>query len=115
MNLTVTIESAELQFKQILEEFFISVYDENSLYSHGIDHHRRVWNYSKQLLTIHTGKNHPGISQLPAKLIIASYLHDIGMSVETGSGMENTAGTYVFNFFTRTIFLRMNIKMFWMQ
>lgn len=84
MNLTVTIESAELQFKQILEEFFKSFYDENSLYSHGIDHHRRVWNYSKKLLTIYAGKRPPGISQLPAKLIIASYLHDIGMSVETG-------------------------------
>jgi hypothetical protein len=41
MNLNGIIESAELQFKQILEEFFIAVYDEKSLSSHGIDHHRR--------------------------------------------------------------------------
>jgi hypothetical protein len=84
MNLTGTIESAELQFKQILEEFFISVYDEKYLSSHGIDHHRRVWSYSKELLTRLAGQNPTFIYELPSKLIIASYLHDIGMSVETG-------------------------------
>jgi hypothetical protein len=47
MNLIVIFESAELQFKQILEEFFVSFYDEKSLVSHGIDHHRRVWKYAK--------------------------------------------------------------------
>jgi len=50
MNLSRPIESAELKYKQILEDFFISIYDDNSLTSHGIDHHRRVWNYSKGLL-----------------------------------------------------------------
>jgi hypothetical protein len=84
MNLTVTTESAELQFKQILEEFFISNYDEKSLPSHGIDHHRRVWKYAKELLTLLAGKNTAHPSPHPSKLIIASYLHDIGMSVETG-------------------------------
>ena len=52
MNSTGIIESAEKQYKQILEGFFISVYDEKLLPSHGIDHHRRVWNYSKELLKI---------------------------------------------------------------
>ena len=49
MELSGIIESAEKQYKQILEEFFISVYDESLLPSHGIDHHRRVWKYSKEL------------------------------------------------------------------
>jgi HD superfamily phosphodiesterase len=84
MNLTIPIESAELQVKQILEEFFISVYDEKSLPSHGIEHHRRVWNYSKQLLILLADQNRDISSHLPLKLIIVSYLHDIGMSVETG-------------------------------
>jgi HD superfamily phosphodiesterase len=84
MNLTETIESAEKQFKQILEDFFISVYNEKSLASHGIDHHRRVWNYSKELMKLFPVKNPAQISQLPAELIIASYLHDIGMSVDPG-------------------------------
>jgi hypothetical protein len=84
MNLTGTIESTEKQFKQILEDFFISVYNENSLSSHGIDHHRRVWNYSKELLKLFPLKNSAQISRLPAELIITSYLHDIGMSVDPG-------------------------------
>jgi HD superfamily phosphodiesterase len=52
MNLTGTIESAERKFKQILEEFFIGAYDDRYLSSHGIDHHRRVWNYAKELLPL---------------------------------------------------------------
>jgi hypothetical protein len=84
MNLTGTFESAEIQFKQILEEFFIGFYDPRSLSSHGIDHHRRVWGYSKELLEFLVPINPAYILKLPSKLIIASYLHDIGMSVETG-------------------------------
>src|ERR1035437_1963558 len=84
MNLTIFIESAEQKFKQILEDFFVSSFDEKSLTSHGIDHHRRVWNYSKELLHLFAEKNPLLHHQLPAKLIIASYLHDIGMTIETG-------------------------------
>jgi HD superfamily phosphodiesterase len=85
MNLTRLIESAENKYKQILEEYFISVYDEKSLSSHGIDHHRRVWGYSKELLRLKVYKTAEQISQLPSKLIIACYLHDIGMSVYPGA------------------------------
>lgn len=84
MNLTVTIESAELRFKQIVEDFFISIYDDKSLSSHGIDHHRRVWSYAKELLPLVVGQQPDSISQIPSKLIIACYLHDIGMSVDPG-------------------------------
>jgi hypothetical protein len=85
MNLTVVMESAEFKFKQILEEFFITAYDEKFLSSHGIDHHRRVWTYAKQLLIPYADLNPQFITQLPSKLIIASYLHDIGMSVNQGA------------------------------
>lgn len=84
MNLTVTFESAELQFKQILEEFFVSVYDEKSLASHGIEHHRRVWNYSKELVVLLDTQNIISDSSFVFKLIITCYLHDIGMSVDRG-------------------------------
>jgi HD superfamily phosphohydrolase YqeK len=84
MNLTGTIESAEKEFKQILEEFFIAVYTEESLPSHGIDHHRRVWNYAKELLKLFSVNNSGQIAHLVPELIIASYLHDIGMSVDPG-------------------------------
>ena len=84
MNLTGQIESAELQFKQILEDFFISVYDEKSLPSHGIDHHRRVWSNAKELTENIPFRNSDPALRLPSKLIIACYLHDIGMSVDQG-------------------------------
>lgn len=84
MNLTNAIESAEHNFKQILEDFFASVYDEKNLLSHGIDHHRRVWGYARELLStrLRQSKQRPACD--PSKLIIASYLHDIGMAIEPG-------------------------------
>jgi HD superfamily phosphodiesterase len=84
MNLRNNILSAELRFQKPLEEFFKSVYDEKSLYSHGIDHHRRVWNYAKELLLSSDNKDFINDSGFPEKLIIACYLHDIGMSVDPG-------------------------------
>jgi HD superfamily phosphodiesterase len=84
MNLKGQIESAETQFKQILEDFFISVFKEESLSSHGIEHHRRVWEYSKELLSIlHDTEISPDLL-LPQKLLIAAYMHDIGMVIEPG-------------------------------
>jgi hypothetical protein len=84
MNLTVTFESAELRFKQILEDFFISKYDEKSLSSHGIDHHRRVWKYAKELTVLISEHNNTINPEISRDLIIACYLHDIGMSVDHG-------------------------------
>jgi len=85
MNLTHRIESAELKFKQILEGFFVSVYNDESLPSHGLDHHRRVWNYAKDLLVSVPENINPIEPYLPEKLIIACYMHDIGMSVDAGT------------------------------
>jgi hypothetical protein len=84
MDLSAIIESAEKQYKQILEDFFISCYDERLLPSHGIDHHRRVWKYSKELVGIIPLKSSKKHSRLIPELLIASYLHDIGMSVDPG-------------------------------
>ncbi len=78
------IIKAEEKYKNKLEEFFKSVYDEKSLCSHGIDHHRRVWNYAKELLLSNDNKDVINESGFPEKLIIACYLHDIGMSVDPG-------------------------------
>jgi HD superfamily phosphodiesterase len=84
MNLTELIESAEQRFKLILEEFFISVYPEMYLTSHGIDHHRRVWNYAKKLMPLYRWKDDDLKSSVPSGLIIACYLHDIGMLTDPG-------------------------------
>jgi HD superfamily phosphodiesterase len=85
MNLKRIIESAEKQYKQILEEYFVSVYNVRSLPSHGIDHHRRVWIYSQEILKIFPVRNKKHLSVLTSELIIACYLHDIGMSVDAGT------------------------------
>lgn len=84
MNLTESIESAERIYKQILEDFFVSVYDEKNLQSHGIEHHRRVWTYARELLFIPFRESDSIPFCTPSKLIIACYLHDIGMSEEPG-------------------------------
>ena len=84
MRVNHNIESAELQFKQILEEYFMSVFDENTLFSHGLNHHRRVWNYARELISIADDNSSVAEPSLPKRLIIASYLHDTGMSVDPG-------------------------------
>jgi len=84
MLLSEKIASSETRYKNLLEEFFMKVFDISILPSHGIDHHRRVWVYAKEIL--HQLNDH-GFNldePLPDKLIIACYLHDSGMSVDTG-------------------------------
>lgn len=84
MNLNILIKASEDRFRQPLEYFFLKTWGETRLLSHGLDHHRRVWHYVKEILSaIHDSgiKTDP---DLPAKLIIASYIHDIGMSVDPG-------------------------------
>ena len=78
------IYSAEDQLRQILEEYFVTVYDTEFLSSHGLDHHRRVWFNARELLTS-LDENHISPEALnPCELIVACYLHDIGMAVDHG-------------------------------
>jgi len=84
MDLIGIIESAEKQYKQILEGYFVSIYKEDVLPSHGLDHHRRVWKYSKELLLHVPLESSNQLPKLVEDLIIASYLHDIGMAVDPG-------------------------------
>ena len=73
------ILSAETKFISLLEEFFRKTWGSTPLYSHDIDHHRRVWKYCKELIVITEAEETSA-----DKLIIASYLHDIGMSTDPG-------------------------------
>lgn len=83
--MTVNFESAELTYKQILEDYFVSLYDEKSLPSHGIEHHRRVWKYGRELALLLDKHKFLTDRKISDKLIIACYLHDIGMSVDSGT------------------------------
>ena len=82
MNLAERIESAEYKYRQKLEEYFIKKWGDTALFSHDITHHRRVWHYAKELLSEAEKNEGPGISFYPDKLLIACYLHDLGMSVD---------------------------------
>jgi HD superfamily phosphodiesterase len=84
MNIESNIKLAGQKFIHALEEFFKSVYDDNKLPSHGIDHHRRVWRYARELLHFINLEEEITDSRFIEKLIIACYLHDIGMAVDKG-------------------------------
>lgn len=83
MSISEKIQSAEKKYKQILEDFFIKKWAKTILYSHDLDHHRRVWHYAKELLT-ETGESCIDNYLVTEILIVACYLHDIGMSSEIG-------------------------------
>jgi HD superfamily phosphodiesterase len=91
MKLPYKIKSAEKKLIHALESFFKSVYDDNKLPSHGIDHHRRVWRYAQELLQYiypdEINENQPFVE----KLLIACYLHDTGLAIEPGErhGLES--------------------------
>jgi HD superfamily phosphodiesterase len=82
MNLKQIIKSAEGKYLQILEEFFTEKWGKTLLYSHDIDHHRRVWHYAKELLTEIGKRESDRLAFSPDMLLIACYLHDLGMSVD---------------------------------
>jgi HD superfamily phosphodiesterase len=82
MNLIHSIESAEIKYRHLLEEFFIEKWGKNTLYSHNIEHHRRVWHYAKELLNFISPEVKNPEPLFPQKLLFACYLHDLGMSVD---------------------------------
>lgn len=84
MELPQLLASAEKKYKNRLEEFFAGVFSNTTLFSHGIDHHRRVWSFAKELIAQFPEEKLGPKYIIPEKLIIASYLHDSGMSADTG-------------------------------
>ena len=76
-------DTAEKLLEPALVAFFNSVYPSDRLISHGLEHHRRVWKYAKELLPY--TENNTSVSALfIQKLLIACYLHDIGMAIDPG-------------------------------
>ncbi len=84
MNLSVHIDSSEKRFIKLIEEFFLNNYKEGYIVSHGLDHHRRVWNYAKELFRYKYPHMEKQDLMFPDKLLIACYMHDIGMSSDPG-------------------------------
>jgi HD superfamily phosphodiesterase len=84
MDLSRLIASAEKKYKKRLEDFLTNLFSNMTLSSHGIDHHQRVWSYGKELLNQSDTGSIITDRSIPEKLIIACYLHDSGMSIDTG-------------------------------
>ena len=84
MNVIEIIESAEKKHLQVLEKFFIEKWGNTHLNSHDVNHHHRVWRNVKELLLCTENAGTKYTSDFCNKLLIACYLHDIGMSVDPG-------------------------------
>jgi len=84
MEIKELIDSAEIRYRKVLEEFFTTVWGETTLYSHDLGHHRRVWQYVKEILLIYSDHEDEPDRIEPEKLLIASYIHDLGMVSEPG-------------------------------
>ena len=81
MDLTDIILKTEENYLSSIEAFFKEKWGETKLWSHDLSHHRRVWNYAKELLQYEGDTDQFFIE----KLLIACYLHDIGMSIDPGA------------------------------
>jgi hypothetical protein len=84
MALADQILKSERKLLNKLEDYFNLKYNERNPESHGLSHHRRVWAYAKELLhQTYRGKEKYD-PKLISKLLIACYLHDIGMAIDPG-------------------------------
>lgn len=83
-NTPEIINSIEKSLKQQIETFFLSVYPVSHLVSHGLEHHRRVWEYAKELISNSGISRGKGDLLFFRKIMIACYFHDIGMSADPG-------------------------------
>jgi hypothetical protein len=84
MDLSKDIIAAETLLREKLELYFIDLFKGISLDSHGLEHHRRVWKYARELMLNPEIVSGISDSSFPVKLIIGSYLHDSGMAVDPG-------------------------------
>jgi hypothetical protein len=84
MTITESVIKSEKKFIVILEMFFKYHWGNTFLISHGLDHHRRVWSYAKELLSGCEGRVDITDPFFTDKLVIACYLHDLGISAESG-------------------------------
>jgi len=80
MDLTDIINKSEEKYLLSVEAFFKDKWGDTKLWSHDLSHHRRVWEYAKELLQYSGDTGQLFIE----KLLIACYLHDIGMSIDPG-------------------------------
>lgn len=74
-----SIQEAEENYLPAVESFFIEKWGKTQLWSHDLTHHRRVWQYAKELLGA-TGSCTDIL--FIKKLLIACCLHDLGIAFD---------------------------------
>jgi hypothetical protein len=84
MNLSDQIIKSEEKYLRLLEDYFIDTWGDTKNWSHDLSHHRRVWNFAKELMLCTDIQYVTEQQSFSVKLIIACYLHDLGMSVDSG-------------------------------
>jgi HD superfamily phosphodiesterase len=84
MRLQELLEKAESDYKNKIEVFFSHVFRQTFLPSHDLTHHKRVWNWAKELLNSLNLRGIEVSGDLTLKLLIGCYLHDSGMAVDKG-------------------------------
>ena len=80
MKISVEVIKSEEKYLSVIEAFFKEKWGATKLWSHDLSHHKRVWNYAKELLQYIGDADQLFIE----KLLIACYLHDIGMAIDKG-------------------------------
>jgi hypothetical protein len=85
------IHITDKSLKEHIESFFLSVYPANHLISHGLEHHKRVWNYANELLNFSSRSLIESDPLFIQKLMIACYFHDIGMASDYGVNHGTTS------------------------
>lgn len=95
--LNKNISDAESKYLKRLEDFFSVHYPSGYLVSHGLDHHRRVWSFAKELI-LNEKEVLQFTSQFVENLIVACYLHDIGMTEEKGFRHGHLSRNYCLEF-----------------
>ena len=85
MELAEAILSSEKSLKQSLEDFLKESFSNNLPLSHAINHHRRVWEYAKEILIAARKQFDNQEKDFIDKLLVACYLHDTGMATDPGT------------------------------
>jgi HD superfamily phosphodiesterase len=84
MKISNSIHKTEKEYLPALEAFFLENWGKTNLWSHELSHHRRVWEYAKELLYFINQAEKITECRFIEKLLIACYLHDLGMAIDQG-------------------------------
>ena len=84
LQIADTVNSIEKSYKELIENYFLTVYPLNHLVSHGLIHHRRVWENVKELIMSSAIPTESIDRKFILNTITACYFHDIGMAEDPG-------------------------------